>query len=123
MSSSTQLLMIIVAPGNIQYIVSVPSPSKMGEMVLFFVIKQFAPLPDNMPSGVFSSHMVFGASLWSSKMSPVLEAVPTDHVICHVIFCPWVKGTILFKELNQVHIPWCAHLLMAYKTQGRLVFQ
>jgi hypothetical protein len=113
----------IVNPGIIQYIVSVPSPSKMGEMVLFFVIERFAPLPDDVPSGVFSSHMAFGASLWSSKMSPVLEAVPTDHVICHAIFRPSVKGTILFKALNRVRIPWCAHFLVAHKTQGCLAFR
>jgi hypothetical protein len=113
----------IVAPGVIQYIVSVPSRSKMGEMILFFVIEWFAPLPDDVSSGVFSHHMAFGASLWSSKMSPVLEAVPTDHIICHAIFRPWVKGAILFKALNRVSIPWCAHFLMAHKTPGCLAFR
>ena len=92
----------IIAPGVIQYIISVPSPLKTGKMDLFFVVERYASLPENGPLNAFSSHAAFGASLWSSKMSPTLEAIPVDHIICHAIFRPWVKGAILFKALDQV---------------------
>jgi hypothetical protein len=57
-------------------------------------------LPNEDALSPFLSHVAFGASLWSSKMSLALEAVPVDHVICHTISRPWVKGVILFKVLD-----------------------
>jgi hypothetical protein len=91
-----------VAPGIIQYIVSIPSSSKIGKTDVFLVIERYAELPAEVASSPFSSHVEFGASLWSSKMMPTLEAVPMNHIICHAIFRPWVKGAILFKALDRV---------------------
>jgi hypothetical protein len=91
-----------IAPGVIQYIVSIPSPSKTNKMDFIFVIERYSPLPNGDALGPFSSYVAFGASLWSSKMSPALEAVPVDHVVCHAISRPWVKGVILFKALDRV---------------------
>jgi hypothetical protein len=92
----------VIAPGVIQYIVSIPSPSKTDKMDSIFVIERYSPLPNEGALGPFSSYVAFGASLWSSKMSPALEAVPVDHVVCHAISRPWVKGVILFKALDRV---------------------
>jgi hypothetical protein len=95
----------IMAPGIVQFIVSIPSTtSTTSKMDTFFVIERYAQLMEDGISNPFSSHKEFGASLWSSKMSAVLEAVPVDHIVCHAILRPWVKGVILFKALNRVSI-------------------
>src|ERR1700676_1178412 len=73
----------VMTPGIIQYIVSIPSISVKSKN-LFFVIEGYAQLLETTLNP-FSSHAPFGASLWSSKMLLVLEAVPVDHVICHPI--------------------------------------
>jgi hypothetical protein len=93
----------VIAPGIIQYIISIPSMVTTSKMDTFFVIERYAQLPE-VTANPFSSHVEFGASLWSSKMSPVLEAVPMDHIICHAISRPWVKGIILLKALDRVGI-------------------
>jgi hypothetical protein len=90
----------IIAPGIIQYIISIPSPSRIDKMDFFFVIERYAQLLNTDVLDSFSSHEAFGASLWSLKKSPTLEAIPTGHVISHVISRPWVRGVILFKALN-----------------------
>jgi len=93
-----------IAPGVIQYIISVPSPSRADneKSDFFVVVEQYAQLPDNVGSNPFSSHEAFGASLWSSKMSPVLNAIPMDHIICHSISRQWAKEVILIKALDRV---------------------
>jgi hypothetical protein len=93
----------VVAPGIIQYIISIPSMATTSEMDTFFVVERYAQQLE-VTSNPFSSHVDFGASLWSSKMSPVLEAVPVDHIICHAILRPWVKGVVLLKALDRVGI-------------------
>lgn len=106
-----------IVPGVIQYIISIRSPSQPGKKDLLCVIEQYMQLPDQVALNSFSAHEAFGASLWSSKMSLALEAVPMDHIICHAISRPWVKGAILFKALNRVSTPpltlvsvWLIHL-------------
>jgi hypothetical protein len=111
----------IIAPGIIQYIISIPSPSRADKMDFFFVIERYAQLPNMDILDPFSSHEAFGASLWSSKKSLTLEAVPTSHVISHAISRPWVKGVILFKALNRVSsILYCLLFHIAHKSQGFL---
>jgi hypothetical protein len=91
----------VVAPGIIQYIVSIPSVATTSDMDTFFVIEPYAQSLE-VTSNPFSSHVEFGASLWSSKMSSVLEAVPMDCVVCHAILRPWVKGVVVLKALDRV---------------------
>jgi len=98
----------VVAPGIIQYIVSIPSAPTTTERMIF-VTECYTQLPEERVFSLFSSHAPFGASLWSSKMSPVLEAVPADHVISHAIVRPWVKGAILCKIMNRVSICHYSH--------------
>jgi len=98
----------VVAPGIIQYIVSIPSAPTTTERIIF-VTECYTQLPEERVFSLFSSHAPFGASLWSSKMSPVLEAVPADHVISHAIVHPWVKGAILCKIMNRVSICHYSH--------------
>jgi hypothetical protein len=74
-------------------------------MDTFCIIERYGHLLDASLSNRFLSYEAFGANLWSSTMSPALEAVPMDHIVCHVIYHPWVKGAILFKALNRVSIP------------------
>lgn len=100
-----------VAPGIIQYIVSIPSISTTSERIIF-VIERYAQLPEEATFNLFSSHASFGASLWSSKMSPVLEAVPADRVISHATIRPWVKGIILCKIMDRVSI----HHFLSFST-------
>ena len=94
-----------IAPGMIQYIASISPPSQNDKTVTFCIIERYGHLPDGSLSNPFLSYKAFGASLWSSTMSPTLEAVPIDHIVCHAIYRPWVKGVILFKALNRVSIP------------------
>jgi hypothetical protein len=91
----------VVAPGIIQYIVSIPLVATTSNMDTFFVIEPYAQSLE-VTSNPFSSHVEFGASLWSSKMSSVLEAVPMDRVVCHAILRPWVKGVVVLKALDRV---------------------
>jgi hypothetical protein len=91
-----------LAPGIIQYIVSVAPSSQNDKVDTFCIIERYGHLPDASLSDPFLSYEAFGASLWSSKMSPILEAVPLGHIICHAVSRPWVKGVILFKALNRV---------------------
>jgi hypothetical protein len=104
----------VMAPGIIQYIVSVPSPSKEDAEDFFVIVERHAQLSEDAPLNPFSSHIGFGASLWSSKMCPILEAVPVDRVICHSISRPWVNGVILFRALNRVSISCPALVLSAH---------
>jgi hypothetical protein len=90
-------------------------------MDFFFVIERYAQLLNTDVLDSFSSHEAFGASLWSSKKSPTLEAIPTGHVISHAISRPWVKGVILFKALNRVSSILCSsHFRIAHTSQGFL---
>ena len=99
----------VVAPGLIQHIVSVPCPLKTGHTNFFFIVERYATLPEEITSNVvFSSHVDFGASIWSSKMSPVLEAVPVDYIVCHAILRPWMKGSVLCKALDRVSSSHCS---------------
>jgi hypothetical protein len=100
-----------MAPGVIQFIVSIPSIATTSKRDTFFVIERYAQLMEDGTSNPFSSHKDFGASLWSSKMSAVLEAVPVDHIVCHAILRPWVKDVILFKPLDRVSILHYPHFL------------
>jgi hypothetical protein len=98
-----------VTPGLIQHIVSVPCPLKTGHTNFFFIVEQYATLAEEITSNVvFSSHVDFGASIWSSKMSPVLEAVPVDYIVCHAILWPWMKGSVLYKALDRVSSSHCS---------------
>jgi hypothetical protein len=109
----------VIAPGVVQYIVSMPSIATRSEMDTFFVIERYAQVMGDGDSNSFSSYADFGASLWSTKMSAVLEAVPVDHVVCHAISRPWVKGVILLKALDRVSIfPFCSFSISLMNLQA-----
>jgi hypothetical protein len=93
-----------MAPGMIQYIVSIPSIAMTSKMDTFFVIERYAQVMEGGTSNIFLSHAEFGVSLWSSKTLAILDAVPADHIVCHAISQPWVKGVTLFKALDRVSI-------------------
>jgi hypothetical protein len=105
----------VVAPGLIQHIVSVPCPLKTSHTNFLFIVEWYATLPQIFSNVVFSSHPDFGVSVWSSKMSPVLEVVPVNHIVCHAILRPWMKGSVLCKALDRVSFfpllffPWLIH--------------
>ena len=100
-----------IAPGIVQYIVSIPSVATRSKTDTFFVVERYAQVMADGDSSPFSFYADFGASLWSTKMSAVLEAVPMDHVVCHAISRPWVKGVILLKALDRVSISHYSHFL------------
>jgi len=103
-----------MAPGVIQYIVSMPSPSQKDKTDTFCIIERYGCLPDASFSNPFLPYEAFGASLWSSKMSPDLEAVPLDHIVCHAISRPWANGAIVIKALNRVSISISLIFRLAY---------
>jgi hypothetical protein len=70
-----------IALGIIQYIASISPPSQNNKTVTFCIIEWYGHLPDGPLSNPFLSYKAFGASLWSSTMSPTLEAVPVDHIV------------------------------------------
>ena len=100
-----------IAPGIVQYIVSIPSVATRSKTDTFFVIERHTQVMADGDANPFSFYPDFGASLWSTKMSVVLEAVPVDHVVCHAISRPWMKGVILLKALDQVSISHYSHFL------------
>lgn len=110
------------APGVIQYIVSIPSPSQNNKVDTFCIIERYEQLPVTF-SNPFQSYQAFGADLWSSTTSPALEAIPVDHIICHAISRLWVKGAILLKALNRVCILFSLAFCVTHTLQGFLVLR
>lgn len=84
-------------PGIIRFIVA----TKQSPQDILFIVERFASLPSDSVQNPFTSHVPFGASLWSDKMEDLWEAVPLQRLKCHTISSRWANGTLVIKALDR----------------------